>query len=296
MIFVTGGSGFIGSYVIQRLGENSDVIAVENKTTIKGNVRKLKANLLDLNSCPNQEITTVIHLAAQIKEDNYFESFETMEKVNIYGLYELLKYSKRNRVKRFIHLSSMMVYKTPENGEFITEDTPLIPSTFYGITKLTAELLVRKYCLENNIEYIILRPSHVYGFGQNENYLIEKWVRNTISKGTIEVINEGTSVMNTIYIKDLVSVIYHCLYSSEYNFVTNVVSRSNVKYIDLAYTISDIFGNNDVEIIHTTNENFKSKTYIYKYPKLLEDWNIDISNIEEGLIQYKSDLINMGVI
>lgn len=179
-IFVTGGTGFIGSTLIKEL----DVKGYKVTTTIRNSEILLPSGIkkcfisdigteYDWNdSLKGQE--TVIHTAARvhIMNDRSRSALDDFRRINTIGTLNLARAASNAGVKRFIFLSSIKVNgEMTENGRpFSAEDLPM-PVDPYGISKLEAEIGLKKIAENSCMEVVVIRPTMVYGPGVKGNLL-----------------------------------------------------------------------------------------------------------------------------
>lgn len=171
---VSGGAGFIGSHIAKRLlNEGNKVLIIDNLST--GDEKNLPkgAEFAKLDITKNEEIEKipkgyfdgVFHLAAQSSGEISYEKPNLDLVSNAVGTHNMLRWCKKNGVKRFLHASSMAVYGNPKKLP-VGEDAPCGPISFYGISKFTAEQYVMHYFREG-MHTTIFRMFSVYGPGQN---------------------------------------------------------------------------------------------------------------------------------
>lgn len=208
-ILITGGTGFIGSrlalkclelqHTVRVLGQENTIAETQNRQMIENR----GADII-LDSVTNRErmieicdgIDWVFHLAAAQHEANVPD--QHFKDINIHGTHNLLEASKRARVQRFIHGSTIGVYGTALDGN-INENSPLKPNNIYGITKLEGERLVESYA--DNLSIVIIRISETYGPGDRRLLKLFKAVK----KNMFFVIGNGKNLHHLVYIDDLIS-------------------------------------------------------------------------------------------
>lgn len=219
---VTGGAGFIGTHLVNRLiQEGYSVTVIDNLSTggienlntesefIKGDISELK----DIEELPYGGVEGVFHLAAQSSGEISFEDPYADLKVNVGGTVLLLDWCKKQNISRFIFISSMGIYG--QGGEVpLPENTPSNPKSFYGIGKLAAEHYVRTYGALG-LDTIILRPFNVYGPMQNLNNMKQGMASIYMSfllknepilvKGSLDRFRDQT------YVVDVVEAIMCCM-------------------------------------------------------------------------------------
>lgn len=182
-ILITGGTGYIGSHLVDEIVKNRSLkIFMVNRTfqeslpnsitqivhCFEDHVDKLHEKI------PTDQIDVIIHLAGVAhgktsKKDGSEFNF------NYSSTRDLIYIAHRLKVKKFIFLSSIAVYKSTQE---IDEDTPMKPSTNYGRSKLRAEEILKEACSEGNLKIVVLRPPLVYGPNAPGNILkLEKLIK-----------------------------------------------------------------------------------------------------------------------
>jgi len=170
---VTGGAGFIGSNLSRKLLEiGYRVTVLDNLSTgEKGNIPE-GCNFIDLDltekgfteSIP-RDVTHVFHLAAQSSGEISFEDPRNDLETNVSSTLELLSWSHRISVERFVFTSSMSVYGDVPN-EPITEERKIAPKSFYGVGKAASEYYIQIFT-ELGLNTVVLRLFNIYGPGQD---------------------------------------------------------------------------------------------------------------------------------
>jgi UDP-glucose 4-epimerase len=216
-ILVTGGAGFIGSYLAKELLRDHKVIVFDNLFTgseanipkgarfIKGDLR----NLEDIEKIPKVEV--VFHLAAQVSVSYSIPNPKEDEEINVRGTINLLEWCKRNDVQKVVYISSAAVYGEPKYLP-INEEHPTEPISPYGISKLAAEKYTLLY--KNSI---ILRLANVYGKGgvkEGEAGVIHIFAENLKNNKPLEIFGDGTQTRDFINIRDAVKA---CVLALSYN-------------------------------------------------------------------------------
>jgi len=218
-ILVTGGAGFIGSHLVDRLiQEGNEVVVVDNLSTGKRKHINRKANFykLDIQSkridkvLRNERPLVVVHLAAQMDVRHSTEDPQFDAQVNILGTINLLEQAVRHGVRKVTFASSggavygeQEVFPAPESHR--TE--PLSP---YGISKLAGEKYLAYYANATGLRYVALRFANVYGPRQDsegEAGVVAIFTRKML-QGEQPIINgTGKQTRDFIYVEDVVESI-----------------------------------------------------------------------------------------
>lgn len=215
--FVTGGTGLVGSWLIQRLVDaGSDVVClvrdwvpqselvrsglIERVKIVRGDVRD--RDMLE-RALGEFEIDTVIHLAAQtivtIANRNPISTFET----NIAGTWNLLEASRRSpKVKQIVMASSDKAYGDQEILPY-SEDTPLQGQHPYDVSKSAADLIAATYAKSYDLPVVITRCGNFYGGGDlNWNRIIPGTIRSVLRRQAPIIRSDGGYIRDYFYVED----------------------------------------------------------------------------------------------
>ncbi len=228
-ILVTGGYGFIGSnfirYFLSRHPEHQLINL--DKLTYAGNPHNLedipegeayrfvKGDIADaavLSEIFGDGIDAVIHFAAESHVDRSIEDAAVFVQTNVMGTYQLLEFSRRYRVTRFLHISTDEVYgELGEEGAF-TEGMPLKPNSPYAASKAASDLMVKAYFRTHRLPVVITRCSNNYGPYQFPEKLIPLMITNAVRDIPLPVYGNGQNIRDWIYVLD------HCMALSKVFF------------------------------------------------------------------------------
>lgn len=219
-VVVTGGAGFVGSHLCEALVDlGADVICLDDLSAGKeSNVALFRGRnnfrFAELDICADdaamkeifERVDTVFHNAASKKNiclDNPQRDLE----VNAGGALNLLRHAMAAGVRKFVHASTGSVYGEPQIFP-TTEDHPLAPVSYYGVSKLAGERYVDVFRHLYGLDTTILRYFHVYGPRQESNEfggVVSIFLRR-ISEGQNPVVfGHGEQVRSFTYVKDLVA-------------------------------------------------------------------------------------------
>jgi len=223
---VTGGSGFIGVYLLKKLAEqgieviNYDLAppTIELQKYLgnqKDKIMFVKGNILDwptfLSVVAEKKVQKIVHMAALFdpQESNRIPYFT--HQVNIGGTLNVLEAAKIYRLQRVVFASSIGVY--PEKSyEPMDEKHPvLIPGTahgsHYGASKIAGEILGLAYWKNNGVSFVALRFSGVFGFGMRYPMFIKNMIENALQNKATEFKTGGELRRDYTYVKDCVKAI-----------------------------------------------------------------------------------------
>ena len=270
-ILLTGGLGFIGHNVAQYLevlGHNISIIDRQKYfTTIAEDVqnylfteraKKLKtANIQEgelfqtslLNwELERQSIETVIHLASLPNQKtvtaNPIGASLTMSE----GLLSTLEACAKNKVKKFVYISSSMVYGDFNDG--VRESQECQPHGLYAILKHAGELIVKDYAERTGMQYVIIRPSAVYGPLDTPDRVVHNFILAAMRNETIHVrgIDE---YLDFTYVEDTARGIAKAALSDSANNNTYNITRGKSRsLIEAAEIVCDIVGGGTIKIEH----------------------------------------------
>ena len=279
-ILVTGGLGFIGHNVVAQLAaKGHDVRIVDNETdygVIPFNEmryimdeRKKKIpsgvirHLIDVESSVLRHVfeqfvpDVIIHLASFPRQKVVNANPQLGSRVMSEGLLNLLELATKHDVKKFVYISSSMVY-----GDFkdqVKEDALCDPQGQYGILKLAGEWLVRDYSRKTGLSHIIVRPSAVYGPYDVEDRVVSKFLLTAMRGGEIQV-NGPDEILDFTYVDDAASGIVSAALTESatwgtYN-ITRGVGHSLLAAAELAVRIA---GTGSIKI-NDRDQNFPSRS------------------------------------
>lgn len=251
-ILITGGAGFIGSHLVDKLCKNNKVTIIDNLSTgLEENINE-KATFYNLdikedldNIFQKHKFNYVFHLAAFI---NLRESFEDPIKcmdVNLSGTINLINNCKKYNIEKFIFSSTGgAIYDEMALLPF-TENSKVNPKSPYGLSKLFAE----KYIENSGVNYINLRYSNVYGPRQNakgEAGVISIFMDNVLSNKPLQVFGDGFQSRDFVHVNDVVDANILCA-EKALNKTYNISTNKETSLLQLIQLLKNKF-NKDLEV------------------------------------------------
>lgn len=262
---VTGGAGFIGSHICEQLLENTKmkVISIDNYSTGKEeNIKHLKSNdrFVEVNGDVLDEkllrelfskygIDLVFHNAASKKSVCLEDPRKDLD-VNGKGTLNLLMVANDYKVKKFVHASTGSVYGRPQYFPH-DENHPLVPASYYGVSKLAGEKYVMLYKDLYDMNVTVLRYFHVYGSRQESGELggvVAIFARKLKEKQRPTIHGDGSQQRSFTYVLDVVAA----------NFMVAIDDRANGEVYNCASSIkvtvkelyNYVFAGSGIEPIH----------------------------------------------
>jgi UDP-glucose 4-epimerase len=264
-LLVTGGAGFIGSYVVDRLVDRGfSVRVVDNLSTGKlenisrhlknGKVEFVKGDVRDpsvVDRCV-KDVDLVVHLAAEVSVPFSFNYPDLTYEVNLEGTLNLLRSSAKKKCRRMLFVSSCAVYGEPVFLP-LTEEHPTEPISPYAASKLAAE----QFCLGFNetgfLSTVVLRLFNVYGPRQavhGYSGVITRFVDNCRRGLPLVVYGDGSQSRDFVHINDVVEAIVSAVCSDDIDGeVFNIGSGVKTSISELAEAVLELAGSN-LEIVY----------------------------------------------
>lgn len=219
-VIVTGGAGFVGSHLVEELvALGADVISMDDLSAGKpSNVKLFEGRnnfrFAEMDVCVSsvsmkalfEGVDTVFHNAAS-KKNICLDNPERDLEVNAGGALNLLRHAMDAGVRKFVHASTGSVYGEPKIFP-TTEDHPLAPVSYYGVSKLAGERYVDVFRHLYGLDTTILRYFHVYGPRQESNEfggVVSIFLRRITEGKNPIVFGHGEQVRSFTYVKDLVA-------------------------------------------------------------------------------------------
>jgi len=244
---VTGGAGFIGSYITKRLVEEEEqVVVIDNLNTgkeknlesIKDKIDFVKGDILDKNLLEDitGNIDGVFHQAALASVQDSFSKPDEYYNVNVNGTENILELAKKNNFK-VVYASSSSIYGNPKRIpiEESDEKNPINP---YAKTKLEKEELAKIYS-KMGVKVIGLRYFNVFGKGQSKEYagVLKLFLERIRDKSPPKINGDGTQARDFVHVSDVVNSNIMSMNSDVNHAFFNVGTGTSITILDLAKTI-----------------------------------------------------------
>ncbi|MDD5569753.1 MAG: GDP-mannose 4,6-dehydratase [Bacteroidales bacterium] len=261
---ITGGAGFIGSHLIDRLltDESHKIVCVDNfsnfynpqekRNNIASHLGKSNFILAEgdisnkefiLKVFQNTKPDVVVHLAARAGVLPSISNIDEYYQTNVLGTMNVLHAIKNQIPDKFIFASSSSVYGTNKKVPFSEEDALINPASPYSATKIAAEAICRVYTNMYDIKTSILRFFTVFGPRQRPDLAIRKFIEKILKNEEIVLYGNGETARDYTYIDDIINGIMNSIeYKAEDCGIFNLGNSSPVKLNDLVKIIEDNLG------------------------------------------------------
>lgn len=243
-ILVTGGSGFIGSNLVDELILQDFKVVVIDKEIPKFRNPKAKYYIINLINekiskvFEENKIDIVVHLAAQTSVNISVKYPKQDSSDNILATLNLLECCKKYNVSKIVASSSAAVYGEPVSLP-ISEEHPLMPMSPYALSKCTMEAYIKM----SGLDYMIYRFSNVYGPRQansSESGVISIFTNNMINNRATTIYGDGEQYRDFIYVKDVVDCIIKSLNSKFKNEIVNLSTNSKITINELCNVLKEL--------------------------------------------------------
>ena len=297
-ILVTGGAGHIGGALCRKLVENRDIhvtiiddLSTGSKNKLPNesykNYEFIKGDVNDENYLKNalsdKKFDYVFHYAAVVGVQR---TLIDPEKVlnDIQGIKNILNLCKHLNVKRVFFSSSSEVYGEPVSTPQKEDLTPLNSKLPYAVVKNLSEAYLRTFKQMYNLNYTIFRLFNTYGPLQSEDFVVTKFLKNSLNGENLEINGDGLQTRTFCYVDDSIDTQINCMENNFYvNDVINVGNDYEITILELAKLVLKITSSNS-KIIHRDplkeGDMTRRKPDITKMKKVL---GRELLSLEDGM-------------
>jgi len=287
VILVTGGSGFIGSHIVDKLLEKGyDVRVFDLLEPHRKDVEWFKGDLLKKEDLLKafRDVTHVFHLGAIADVNVALSNPELCIKINELGTLNVLQTAQAFEVERIILASTTWVYGKTEG--MVTEETPVPPPDhIYTASKIAQEHLVITWEKHYALPFTILRYDIPYGPRMRSNMAIATFVRKAVTKEPLTIYGDGRQGRCFIYVEDLAEGNVAALSPNAKNQIINIAGKEFVTINQVVEELKKIIGEVPVTYLPERPQDFKGAVISIEKAKKLLGW-YPRHTFSEGLRKY----------
>jgi len=299
---ITGGAGFIGSYIAEELIDSGikvkvlDSLVTGKKENLehcwnKKNFEFFQQDLANLkNNDFLDDVDVVFHMAADPEVRTGYDKPENSFNENIVNTFNLLQKIKHSKVKKFMFASSSSVYGNAKVLPTSENYSPLLPISHYGASKLACEALISSFCHNYDIDGVIIRPANVIG-ARGRHGLIWDLIHKLKNDQTkLEILGNGKQAKSFIHISDAIDGIFHIINNTKGKIeIFNIGSEDSIEIMNVAKIVCKNMNLENI-MIHTKEKeengigwkgDIKKAHLDIKKLKSL-GWNVHLSSIESA--------------
>jgi UDP-glucose 4-epimerase len=280
---VIGGSGFIGSHVVDHLvGAGNEVVVLDVRDAHRGDLESLTVDILDLESlvAATKGCDAVFHLAAVSNVNEVFDDPVNAVELNVTGTANVWEAARRNEVGRAVLASTVWVYAGAA-GDEVDENSPFFLATaghVYTSTKIAGEMLVHNYFDLYGQPFTILRYGIPFGPRMRDALVIPKFVHAALAGETIRIEGDGSQYRNYVYVDDLARAHVLALGEAGENEVFNLEGAEPVSIRQIAETVYDVLDlPPNIEFVHARQGDFAGRSISAGKARRVLGWEPSVS-------------------
>jgi len=256
-VLVTGGAGFIGSHLVDKLlSSGHRVIVLDDFSSgnvnnvwlhiANPNFRLVRGSILDEHTVEEvvSKASIIYHLAAQIHVDRSILDPSLTFRVNALGTLLVLEAARKSDIELFVHMSSCEVYGSAQYTP-MDEKHPLCPSSPYAASKAAADRLAYSYFNTYKLPLVVIRGFNTFGPRQRDKgyaAVIPKFIRNCLTGKPPVIYGDGKQTRDYTYVTDMTDALYSLLSTGKniHGMTLNVGSGREVEVIEIARKILEM--------------------------------------------------------
>jgi dTDP-glucose 4,6-dehydratase len=298
-LLVTGGAGFIGSAFIRLIIAETDWNVtnldkltyagnLENLASVEGNPRYrfVHGDICDEAAVASASagVDAIVHFAAESHVDRSILSPEPVIQTNLRGTFTLLEAARRQKMGRFVHISTDEVYGSLQPPAEADESYPLNPSSPYSASKAGSDLLARSYFVTYGMPVLITRASNNYGPYHFPEKLIPLMIANAFENRPLPVYGDGMQVRDWLYVEDHCRGILAVLQKGRDGDIYNIGGNRSLPNIEVVHKVLKLTGKPESLIQYVKDRPGHDRRYALSSAKLMAEtgW-CPLMDFETGL-------------
>ena len=287
-ILVTGGSGFIGSHLVDALVKEGFSVCVYDLMEPRTDVEYIQGSILDTFTLRRamRDRQVVFHLAAVADVGEVEKNPAYSINVNVTGTANVLETARDLKVERIIYASTEWVY-SDTNESVVDENTPIPPpKNIYTTSKLAGELMCKNFEYMYGLPNTILRFGIPYGPRARPTTVIAKFIKLASEGKSITVYGTGEQFRQFIYVEDLAEGIMKGMTPQAKNQIYNLSGSEKITVKEIAEKVKEVFKNTVIEYIPQERvADYQGKTILSEKAKKELNWEPK-TKFETGLRKY----------
>jgi dTDP-glucose 4,6-dehydratase len=309
-ILVTGGYWFIGSAFIRWILQNPDfkgeivnldlltyaadrenLAAIETERRyqfVQGDI----CNQPLIEKILQENVTTIVHFAAETHVDRSIASAYPFIETNVKGTLSLLEATRKFPKIHFHHVSTDEVYGSLAKNGFFSENSHYQPNSPYSASKAASDHLVRAFANTYQIATTISHCSNNYGPGQNSEKLIPQMIERLIVKKPLPIYGNGANVRDWLYVDDHVEAIWKIITSGKIGETYDIGGGTELSNLDMVHSLIEIFS----ELSNTDPSEYRNLIeFVEDRPGHDYRYAIDSTKIKKDLGWFPKISLNEGL-
>ncbi|MHA1264819.1 MAG: NAD-dependent epimerase/dehydratase family protein [Candidatus Helarchaeota archaeon] len=288
-ILVTGGTGFIGSHVVDHLlAKEHEVTILDTRDPKRDDAEYISCDIIDFEGLKKafKDIEIIYHLAAVSNVNHVYQKPIRSVDINATGTVKILEAARQMDVSRIIFASTEWVYSGLTTDEIITEEILLKPAEhLYSATKIASEHFCISYWELYQLSFTILRYGIPYGPRARRGTVFPIFVGNALTGQPLSIFGKGDQFRQFIYISDLAEGNVAALNDKAKNQIYNITGKEKISVKMIAEKIQELIEN--VQIIYKESRpgDYKGVTISIEKAKKDLGWEPKVP-FEEGLKKY----------
>lgn len=299
-VLVTGGSGFIGSHLVDVLIEQGNEVTIYDVDAPRYNQKCSYArgdvNDLARITSVSSGFDYIYHLAAEANVNRFYESPYHSNLITSNSTLNVLECARRNNIKRVLLASTEWIYGSIEGdeSEYITEETPFAqnPDHLYTSSKIASELFCKNYKNLYGVNYTIIRFGIPFGERARAETVTPIFINKILCDGEITIHGNGSQTRQFIYVRDLAEGNAACIKPEGENQIFNINGSEKISVLQIVRTLEEILNKKaKIKFIEDRKGNYKGRFISSEKAKNLLGWEQKFS-YREAMEKYVKQVLN----